>query len=107
MTRLDPLDDGQLMGCPAPDRLRRDMADTRVSDAGWDRAMPVWAVLRGDVAKPEIRMDRVLQVPAEAPTFNAGDMEAPFFMSPLLEQTLDGVGRALLERHRVLESICQ
>lgn len=107
MTRLDTLDDGQLMGCPAPDRLRLDLAGTRVSDAGWDRGMPVWAVLRGDIAQPDIRIDRLLPVPAEAPTFNAGDMEAPFFMSPLLEQAVDRLGRALLERHSVLESVCQ
>lgn len=105
--RRDTLDDGQLMGCPAPERLRRDMAGTRVSDAGWDRGMPVWAVLRGGDVKPEIRIDRVLSVPAEAPTFNAGDMEAPFFMLPLLEQVVDRLGRALLERRALRESICQ
>jgi hypothetical protein len=83
------------------------MAGTCVSDAGWDRGMPVWAVLRGGDLKPEIRIDRVLSVPAEAPTFNAGDMEAPFFMSPLLAQVVDRLGRALLERHPVRASICQ
>lgn len=107
ITRLDTLDDGQLMGCPAPERLRRDMAGTRVSDEGWARDMSVLAVLRGGEVKPEIRMDRVMSVPAEAPTFNAGDMEAPFFMSPLLDKVVDRLGRALLEPHPVRESICQ
>lgn len=107
MNRLDTLDDGQLMGCPVPAQLRRDLAGTSVLDAGWNRAMPVWAMLRGDVDQPQVRIDRMLPVPADAPTFNAGDMEAPFFMSPLLEHAVERLGHALLERQPALEALCQ
>ncbi|MBW3549724.1 MAG: hypothetical protein KY442_02540 [Proteobacteria bacterium] len=112
--RSAPADDGQLMGFAVSQRFRRDLTSARLVDAPEGSArnsmqngktplarhVPLWAVIRQDVPPLPIRVDRVLPLPAKAPTFNGGaSMEATFFLSPVLERVVDGLGRALLEEH--------
>lgn len=93
----DPAD-GQLMGFPAPPRLRADLGKTRL-DKGMHRDdVPVWAIVRNDPA--ELRMDiaRVLPLPANAPSFNVGAaMDAMFFLTPPVRELVGKLGQAVRE----------
>lgn len=96
--RLTDPADGQLMGFPAPPRLRADLAKTHL-DGGTRRGdVPVWAIVRADVADLPMDIAKVLQLPANAPSFNVGaSMDATFFLTPPVRNLIGELGQAVYE----------
>jgi hypothetical protein len=93
----DPAD-GQLMGFPAPPCLRADLGKTRL-DKGMHRDdVPVWAIVRSDLAKLPMDIAKVLPLPANAPSFNVGAaMDATFFLTPPVRELVGKLGQAVRE----------
>lgn len=93
----DPAD-GQLMGFPAPPRLRVDLAQSRLGGGTRRGDVPVWGIVRGDL--PDLPMDiaRLLPLPASAPSFNIGAaMDATFFLTPPVRNLVSELGQAVYE----------
>lgn len=90
--------DGQLMGFPAPPRLRAELGNTRI-DQGLNRdAVPVWAVVRKDPEELAMRIARTLPLPASAPSFSIGAaMDAAFFLTPPVREVVGKLGLAVRE----------
>lgn len=96
--RLSDHDDGQLMGFPASPQLRRDIAQTRLAADPHTPGIPTWAVLHQETPSLPIEVARTFLLPPSIPTFTGGtDMEATFFLSPLLERAVNELGRALVD----------
>ena len=96
--RLTDPDDGQLMGFAASSRLRRDLAQTRLAADAHAPGIPTWAVLHPQAPSLPIEVARTFLLPPAIPTFTGGtDMEATFFLSPLLERVVNELGRALVD----------
>ena len=90
--------DGQLMGFPAPSRLRVDLGRTRL-DGGMHRDdVRVWAIVRNDLAELPMDIARLLPLPASAPSFNVGAaMDATFFLKPPVRELVGTLGQAVRE----------
>lgn len=98
VARLTDMDDGQLMGFAASAQLRRDLARTRLVADPHAPAVPTWAVLQPEAPRLSIEVARTFCLPPAIPTFTGGtDMEATFFLSPLLERVVNDLGRALVD----------
>ena len=96
--RLTDHDDGQLMGFAASPQLRRDLARTRLAADEYAPGIPTWAVLHPEATRLPIDVARTFPLPPAVPTFTGGtDMEATFFLSPLLERVVNELGRALVD----------
>lgn len=92
----DPAD-GQLMGFPAPSRLRVELGEARI-DQGLGRAVPVWAVVRKDPEALPTGIARTLSLPASAPSFSVGAaMDAAFFLTPQVREVVGKLGLAVRE----------
>jgi hypothetical protein len=90
----DPAD-GQLMGFPASERLRSDLARARMA-AGRQGDAPVWLVVRSDPAELPLDIARVLALPATAPVFDLGAaMDATFFLTPQVRDVVAQLGQAV------------
>lgn len=104
VARLTDFNDGQLMGFAASPRFRRELAGARFGER--PASLPAWAVLRPDAPTLPMAWTRTFALPAAIPTFSGGtDMEATFFLSPLLERVVDQLGSTLVEEfgHVALE----
>ncbi|GAB3094383.1 alpha/beta hydrolase family protein [Lysobacter terrae] len=100
IARITDPADGQLMGFPASPRLRSDLQRTRLSmtrlttDAA--ATLPVWAIVRADLQQLPVEVARVMRLPANAPSFNAGAaMDATFFLTPAVRDLIVELGQAL------------
>jgi hypothetical protein len=90
----DPAD-GQLMGFPATERFRGDLARARMSP-GRQGDAPVWLVVRSDPADLPLDIARVLALPANAPVFDMGAaMDATFFLTPQVREVVAQLGQAV------------
>ena len=90
--------DGQLMGFPAPSRLRVDLGKTRLDDGMHRDDVPVWAIVRSDLAELPMDIARILPLPANAPSFNVGAaMDATFFLTPPVRELVGKLGQAVRE----------
>jgi pimeloyl-ACP methyl ester carboxylesterase len=98
IARITDPSDGQLMGFPAPPRLRVDLAQARL-DGGTRRGnVPVWLIVRTDVADLPIDIAKLLPLPANAPSFNIGAaMDATFFLTPPIRNLVGELGQAVYE----------
>lgn len=86
------------MGFAASPRLRRDLAETRLMADPHTRGVPTWAVLHPEAPNLPIEVARTFLLPPAIPTFTGGtDMEATFFLSPLLERVVNELGLALVD----------
>lgn len=93
----DPAD-GQLMGFPAPSRLRVELGQTRLDQELGRAAVPVWAVVREDLEALPTGIARILSLPASAPSFNVGAaMDAAFFLTPPVREVVGKLGLAVRE----------
>jgi hypothetical protein len=96
--RITDPSDGQLMGFPVPPRLRVDLAQTPLGSGTGRGAVPMWAIVRADAAQLPLDIARVLQLPANAPSFNVGAaMDATFFLTPTVRKLIGELGRAVSE----------
>lgn len=87
--------DGQLMGFPASERLRGDLARTRIA-ADRQADAPVWLVVRSDPADLPLDVARVLALPGNAPVFDMGAaMDATFFLTPQVRDVVTQLGHAV------------
>ncbi|NUO76381.1 MAG: hypothetical protein HOQ32_10235 [Lysobacter sp.] len=90
--------DGQLMGFPAPSRLRADLEKTRLDDGMRRDDVPVWAIVRDDLADLPMNIARTLPLPANAPSFSIGAaMDATFFLTPPVRELVGKLGQAVRE----------
>lgn len=90
--------DGQLMGFPAPSRLRTDLEKTRLDDGLHRDDVPVWAIVRDDPAELSMDIARILPLPANAPSFSIGAaMDATFFLTPPVRELVGKLGQAVRE----------
>jgi hypothetical protein len=92
IARLTDPGDGQLMGFPASQRLRLDLAQARMASA----ATSTWAVARTGHADLPSDIARWLPLPAGAPGFAGGAaMEATLFVTPPVRELIGDLGHAL------------
>jgi hypothetical protein len=97
--RLTDPSDGQLMGFPAPPRLRADIAQAHLDGGARRGEVPVWVIARKDAAELPMDVARVLALPANAPSFNSGAaMDATFFLTPPVRNVIGELGQAVYER---------
>ena len=97
--RLTDPADGQLMGFPAPTRLRADLAQTRLDGSARRGDVPVWVIARADTAGLSMEIAKMLQLPANAPSFNVGaSMDATFFLTPPVRTLIGELGQAVYEK---------
>ena len=90
--------DGQLMGFPAPSRLRAELRKTRLDDGMRRAGVPVWAIVRDGPAELGMDVAKTLPLPANAPSFNVGAaMDATFFLTPPVRELVAKLGRAVRE----------
>lgn len=90
--------DGQLMGFPVPSRLRADLGRARLDDGMHRDDVPVWAIVRSDLADLPADIARILPLPATAPSFNVGAaMDATFFLTPPVRELVGKLGQAVRE----------
>lgn len=94
----DGQDDRQLMGYPASEQLRHDIARARVFDDG-SRPLPrCWAVLRSEDTVLPLSLERGFVLPENTPLIGGEvAMDASMFMTAELQRVTDGLGKALLE----------
>ena len=96
--RITDPSDGQLMGFPAPPRFRVDLAQTRLDAVTLRGDVPVWLIVRTDVADLAMDIVRRLPLPASAPSFDIGAaMDATFFLTPPVRNLVGELGQAVFE----------
>ena len=101
VARMTDPADGQLMGFPASPRLRMDLAQTRLEHDMLRGAASVWAVVRADMAALPMEIERMLPLPATAPSFSVGAaMDATFFLTPPVRSLVGELGAALRDGAR-------
>jgi len=94
----DAAGDQQLMGVAVSQRLRGDIAGTRLVDADSMGGRRCWAVLRPGSLRPALALERVFELPADAPTFGGSTrMDSGLFVTAQLKRVADGLGHALRE----------
>lgn len=94
----DAAGDQQLMGVAVSQRLRGDIAGTRLVDAESLRGRRCWALLRPDSPRPAVALERVFELPADSPTFGSSTrMDSGLFVTSQLKRIADGLGHALRE----------
>lgn len=92
-------DDGQLMGYPVSTTFRGQCAEVDLCIGDRPRRdIPVWVAERDGARIAPLKPDRTFVLPSDAPQFAGSTrMEESLFMSPLLQQTIRGIGEAVLE----------
>ena len=94
--RLTDPADGQLMGFPASSQLRGDLAQARTGPVLSRGSTPVWAVVRSDASDLALQVERVMLLPASAPSFSTGAaMDATFFLTPQVRELVGELGQAV------------
>lgn len=89
-----PVDD-QLMGYPASERLRRDLAGLDVACAGASMRVPVWGASNGEVEG--LSLERAFPLPRDTPSIGgAARMDVSVFMTAGLQRVVDTLAQALL-----------
>jgi alpha-beta hydrolase superfamily lysophospholipase len=97
--RLTDPSDGQLMGFPASQRLRADLANAHVDGGRWRGDVPMWVIARKEATELPMDVARVLALPANAPSFSSGAaMDATFFLTPPVRNVIGELGQAVYER---------
>lgn len=88
----------QLMGFDVSPRLRGDLAGIQVSADAWPNRPVTWGVLRPGVSLPSLPMQQLFELPADAAQIgDSTRMDGALFVSPGLQQLVDGLARDLSE----------
>lgn len=96
--RITDFNDGQLMGFAASAQFRRQLAQVRLHEEPNAKRIPTWVVQRAEARQLPTAVARTFALPPNIPTFSGGtDMEATFFLSPLLERVVDELGHAMVD----------
>lgn len=79
--------DGQLMGFPVSQTMRRDIAGAALPDQDCHRSRPCWGVLRDDARAVALQLDRLFSIPPDTARIGgAASMDSTMFMTPSLQR---------------------
>lgn len=88
----------QLMGFDVSPRLRGELASAQVAPDAWDSRPGVLGVLHPGVTLPSLRLQRIFELPADAPRIGGSTrMDGALFLAPGLHPVVDALGAALGE----------